>query len=328
MTPINPPISRSEAAAIIDHAFAGDRQLLAIVPLGGGQVNSTGMVILDDSQRLILRIAPDAEAVNAAPGWLSPHGLRREAAVITSAGMELTALLPQTVAHGFDGEIISRDWVLQEVMPGVPLETLLPTLDDDSAATIWQETGAFMRALHDRGRPPFGPLTDGPRPDTWLGLVRSDLAGLKDDFARFDLPIDILDRLGQGVERHASLLESVPAALIHSDLNPAHIFVTDNEDDGSLCLGGVIDLEYGRVADPLSDHLLAAAIVEGPSAESAAAIRSGYGNPDLGAGIEVRIQLASALSAAWDATLRAFQGNDVEQTLDTMERHVVAMERF
>lgn len=326
MAIINPPITRNEATAIVEHAFGAERNLLGIVPLGGGQVNSTGMLILDDGQRLILRIAPETSITEAAPGWLSPFGLRREAAVIATAGPDLASLLPQTTAHDFTGSVIPRDWVLQEVMPGVPFESLLLALDDETSAAIWREVGAFMRSLHDRGRPPFGALVDGPRFDTWLELVRSDVAGLRIDFNRFALPGDLMERLEAAIERHAGILELVPPTLIHSDLNPAHIFITDNDEDGSLCLGGIIDLEYGRIADPLSDHLLASAIVTHDTEESSRAILAGYGDEVPGNGVDMRIHLAAALGAAWEATLLAFQQMKTVPALHLLNQHLELLE--
>ncbi len=327
MTTINPPISRSDATAIVHHAFGDDVEFLGIVPLGGGQVNSTGMVILGTGQRLVLRIAPASEVAAEAPGWLSPYGLRREAAVINAAGQNLAPLLPVTVAHDFSGSVIPRDWVLQEVMPGVPLETLIPSLDEETSFQIWHEVGRFMRTLHDCGQPPFGPLSEGKQFDSWLNLVRNDLAGLRNDFQRYDLPPTPLERIQAAIDRHTGILEATPPALIHSDLNPAHLFITDDDEDGSLHVGGVIDLEYGRVADPLSEHLLATALESRASSDTAHAILLGYGLSDVKSGAETRIQLAAALGAAWDATLLAFQQQDPAPALARLEQGLVRMEQ-
>ena len=176
MAPINPPIQRQDATNIVEFAFASDCGLLGVVPLAGGQVNSTGMLILDDGRRLVLRIAPDPIVAEQGPSWLSPFGLRRELAVVAAAP-DLAPLLPSTVMHDFDGAVLDRDWVLQEVMPGVPFETLLPSLDDEAASTIWAEVGLFMRTLHDHGRRPFGPLVWGAQFDSWLDLLDHDLLG-------------------------------------------------------------------------------------------------------------------------------------------------------
>lgn len=44
-------------------------------------------------------------------------------------------------------------------------------------------------------------------------------------------------------------------ALIHSDLSRTHVFVAPGP-GGEMRLAGVIDLEFGRFADPLSEHLI------------------------------------------------------------------------
>jgi aminoglycoside phosphotransferase (APT) family kinase protein len=112
MEPINPPIQRQDATNIVDFAIADGCRMLGVVPLPGGQVNSTGMLILDDGRRLVLRIAPDPVVGEQGPSWLTPYGLRRELAVIAAAP-DLAPLLPVTVAHDFEGSVLNRDWVLR-----------------------------------------------------------------------------------------------------------------------------------------------------------------------------------------------------------------------
>ena len=318
MAVINPPIQRKVATEIVEFAFGGECDLLGVVPLPGGQVNSTGMLILDDGRRLVLRIAPDPARADEGPSWLSPFGLRRELAVVAAAP-DLAPLLPTTVMHDFHGVVVNRDWVLQEVMPGVPLDSLLPSLDDETAATIWAEVGRFMRRLHDYGEQPFGPLVWGAQFDSWPDLLAHDLQGLQADAERYGLPREPFRRLGGAIERQAGMMAGVAPALIHSDLNPGHIFVTDDDEDGTLHLGGVIDLEYGRMADPLSEHLLASALTDTTGSLALRSIVAAYGKRDLNQAETVRIGIASALGAAWDATLVAFQQGDSSPAMDRLD---------
>src|SRR5690606_28231701 len=89
--------------------IAGPEQ---VVPMPGGTINTTFRIAQGKESPLYLRIAPDDDEVEAGPGWLSAHGLRREAAAI---GMldAISELLPRTVHADWSRELINRDWVLQ-----------------------------------------------------------------------------------------------------------------------------------------------------------------------------------------------------------------------
>src|SRR5690606_23234836 len=105
--------------------------------------------------------------------------------------------------------------------------------------TIWAELGTFTRQMHDHTSPTFGALGEDGY-ERWSQLLAWDATGLLDDASRFSLPVEPFERLARLIEDQASTLDDVgPPALIHSDLLPPHVFVSD-DDDGSLHLSGVI----------------------------------------------------------------------------------------
>jgi hypothetical protein len=317
---INPPVCHADTVEVVRQAFDGARNLVAAVPMPGGQINATSLLILDGGERAILRAAPTDADASAGPSWLSPHGLRREAAAI-AAMPDLAHLLPVTIAHQFDDTFLGRDWVLQQVMLGVPLSTVDTTLEPETRESIWTEVGAFTRRMHDHTTPTFGPPGEAGY-QRWTGLLASDAAGLIEDAHRFNLPIAPFEHLARLIDTHASMLDDVgPPALIHSDLLPPHIFVTD-DDDGSLHLAGVIDLEFARFADRAQEHLLPEFGVGYVPEEMRDAFNAGYGvngQIEERPGQAFRHAVYRALDLGWNASLVAYQQGGTSGLISQLE---------
>ncbi len=322
MTSINPPVCHADTVEVIRQAFGGSRGLMASVPMPGGQINATSLTILENGDRLILRAAPSEADASAGPSWLSSRGLRRELAAI-AALPDLAHLLPVTVAHDFEDNFLGRDWVLQQVMPGVPLSTVDATLEPDTRETIWTELGAFTRQMHDHTSATFGPLGEDGY-ERWSGMLAWDAAGLLDDANRFSLPVAPFQRLARMIADQSGTLDDVGRpALIHSDLLPPHVFVSDDDDDdGALHLAGVIDLEFARYADRASEHLLPSFALGYVPEELHGAFNSGYataGPIEPRPGGAFRRALYLALDHGWNASLVAFQGGDTASLIDQLE---------
>ena len=320
------PVSERELRAIVDHAFGRQATPVTWIPLGGGQINDTRLLTLADGHRYVLRVAPSEVVALAGPSWFTPYGLRREGAVIAAAP-DLVELLPVTLAHDFGHEVIDRDWVIQRVMPGVPLATIDDRLAPAARSTIWTELGRFARQMHGHSSDRFGPPTWGPSFPRWSELVAWDAAGMVDDAKRFGLPVATFERLASLVDRLAPLLDEVTTpSLIHSDLWKPHVFV-DRDADGPYRLSGVIDLEFGRFADHLSEHLPPTFDWGNVPDTVQPAFTAGYGpfTPQPGDAIRNRIYLAVGLS--WAATLAAYQGKPHDRLMADLDRAVSVIEQ-
>lgn len=324
---------RHEPAAITHHdvnrilrfVFGKRNEAIPFEPMRGGSINSVFRVDAGESESYVLRIAPSTEVAARGPGWLSPFGLRREFAVVEAASA-LRGFLPVTLAHDFDGEVIDRDWVMQEVMPGVPLATIDDDLRPESRAAIWTELGGFARQLHGISADRFGSPAWGPAFARWSDQMRWDAASLIDDAAKFGYPAAPFDRLATAVERMAPLLDEVTTpALIHSDLSRTHVFV-EAGNDGALRLAGVIDLEFGRFADPLSEHLITGFAWGNAPVEMRPAFMRGYGKGELSPEEDIRVGLYVAMSLAWFVPLLAFQGQPYDVVMVEFDRALRAVE--
>lgn len=304
----NQPVkaTSAEIEAIVRQALGSHADLERAEPLSGGQINDVRMIALSTGERNILRIAPSDATAERGPSWFTAYGLRREAAVIAAAE-PLGEFLPVTIAHDFDRTVIDRDWVVQEVMPGLPLLELDATLDDEARACVWEQVGGFAQRLHSIQGSRFGPLAWGPSFEKWSDLVASDAAGLVRDAERFGLPDSVFEQLANLSTQLAPVLDKVTTPrLIHSDLWKQHIFVKHSV-DGQVRLGGVIDLEFGRFADPLSEHLPPTFDWGNVPKPMRAPFLQGYGEYVPAPGDEVRTRIYLAIGLSWVATLMAYQ---------------------
>jgi aminoglycoside phosphotransferase (APT) family kinase protein len=267
-------------------------------PIAAGTVNRTVRIELEDSREFILRIAPSPAEAAAGPSWLTANGLRREQSAIDLLGA-IGHLLPVTVAHDFTRGSIGCDWVIQEIIPGVPLSSVESSLTSSARIDLWRQLGEVTSRIHDVTEPWFGPPSEGPRFPTWSDLILDDIAGFADDARRWNLATDSFDALADLVESARGHLNAVPPVLIHSDLSLDHVFVEQIRDDWRIT--GLIDLEFARFADPLSEGLLLDVLQR--EDEEARAYLEGYGGrPDSS---PVRLEIATRLISAWAETDRA-----------------------
>jgi aminoglycoside phosphotransferase (APT) family kinase protein len=225
-----------------------------IEPVPGGTINTTFRILQGKEAPLYLRIAPGDTEVEAGPAWMTPHGLRREVAAI---GMlePLAALLPRTVHADWSRQVIDRDWVLQTRVPGTPWSDLAPDLTPAENMDLWRQLGTITSTIHAIVGAEFGPPEEGCGHDSWAGQVRWDVTGLLVDAQRFGVDPDSFERLTALVNESVSVLDRITEPrLIHSDLHPRHVFV-GRDSGGGMEVSGLIDLEFARFADPLSESI-------------------------------------------------------------------------
>lgn len=301
-------VTGPQVRRILEHAFGGLDAVVSATSLKGGSINATFQVDLRDRASVILRVAPSDSIAAAGPSWLTPWGLRRELAVIALATPALDPLLPKTIAADFDRIVIDRDWVLQERMPGVPLATVDTDLPPDERTALWTELGQLTRRLHTTPGERFGPPVAGPRFDRLSDLLRNDADGLLDDAERFNLPPVPFRRLRDRIDERADLFDDNSGPrLIHSDLARSHVFVA-RDGTGPYRVCGVIDLEFGRFADPQFERMITSFQWGNAPMEMKDAFFAGYGRHFDTPMDRQRLHVYVALALAWSATILAFQG--------------------
>lgn len=308
----DPALTRGQLEAIVRRAFGPDATLAEATPVEGGTVNEVWRIAVrgPDAREAILRVAPSPEAAASGPSWLTADGLRRELAAMACLP-SLAPILPRTIRFDGSREIVGRDWIVQSIVPGRPWSEVDAALDDATRLALWRQMGAICRAIHEGRGSAFGPAQE-PTCPTWSELLRHDARGLLDDAERFGIERGTFGRLLAAVEAEREVLDRVVApALIHSDLGPRHCFV-EPDADGAWRIVGLIDLEFARFADPMSESTIVGFDLLPPDDRLRAAFWRGYGPVSMPPGAERRAALYAAIALGWVATDLARIGREDE----------------
>lgn len=324
---IDPTLTPEQLATITRRAFGADAPLREASPVGGGTVNEVWRIAVSGEPDAILRVAPSPEAAAHGPSWLTPDGLRREQAAIALLP-HLASILPRTICFDPTRHIVARDWVMQTIVPGRPWSEIDVTLDDQGRIGLWRKMGAICRAIHDVHAPAFGPA-HAPSFPTWTSLLEDDAAGLREDARRFGIDPAPFAQLLAAVKVHRGLLDRVEIpALIHSDLGPRHCFI-ERDAGGAWQIVGLIDLEFARFADPLSESMIVDMMTSDhtPDADLCDAFWAGYGPFETPPGAERRAQLYAAIALGWVATdlARLGQLDEISEVLVQLDGRVEAL---
>jgi Ser/Thr protein kinase RdoA (MazF antagonist) len=314
-------LTRDEIVAIGRRAFGASAHVSDIYEVFGGTINSTYLLAVTDTPLCVLRVAPSITVASAGPSWLTATSLRREHA-LTPFLAPVATLLPRTLAADFSHQLIDRDWLIQTIVPGTAWTALESRLTTAERADLWRQLGGLAASLHAVVGDDFGP-PERPRRH-WSDVVSEDLAGMLHDWFRFDLPNRAgIIAMAEAVARRQAVLEEVRMPhLVHSDLDPRHVFV-DRGPDGALRITGLIDHEYGRFADPASEGLLTLLAHKPP--EGSESFWERYGPAPSGDASRWRSLLYRAIGLGWEVTDSAHRGDDkgTEEALTELESGVL-----
>jgi len=118
-----------------------------------GKFNDTFDVALSDG-RVILRVAPPETAVFC---FYERRMMRQEPAIHAMLLERTSVPVPRILAADFAHDLIDRDFLIMERMPGKPL-TEAPGLSRRQFDRILRRTGAYLREVHDITADRFGYL--------------------------------------------------------------------------------------------------------------------------------------------------------------------------
>ena len=192
------------------------------------------------ADRLADRVEPgqgwDSEATVVEGRWLDRRPRRPEVASHLLAETRLLPRLAPRLGLAVPVPVVLVDEPLRvrhALVPGEPCEPAALTAADGTAV------GAFLRVLHDT---PLADVADTGVPDA--AATRAELleglAGMRDRV----LPLLPPDRRAAGVALLDAFGTPTPVCLVHADLGPEHLLVTEGR------VSGVIDWSDTRTGDP------------------------------------------------------------------------------
>jgi hypothetical protein len=311
-------VDRTQARELVEAAevAGGD---IRITPIAGGTINQAFRLESDDGPPMVLRIAPSDADAAAGPSWLTSHGLLREQEVLRLLA-DLGDVLPRTVHFDDSRTLIDRDWVVQTVVRGQPWNQLRARLDDREQRVLWRELGELTARIHAVEGEEFGPPAGWHGIRMWSEMMRWDATGFAVDADRYELDPEPFRMLCTIIDRAVPVLDRISRPrLIHSDLGLHHVF-TERGQDGLHHVTGLIDFEFGRFADPMSESAFVVHELTPAADEDFVAFCAGYGRPPHGHDDEVRCLIYQMVALGWQATdlVRRGHRDEVRTVLGTL----------
>ncbi|WP_234341833.1 phosphotransferase family protein [Streptomyces sp. NRRL S-646] len=214
--------------------------------LGGGMYNNTYRVEFAGEQPVILRVAPEPSRQSRIEREL----MRNEHAVQPFLA-PIASLLPRILAVDFTHQIISRDWMIQSLLPGVPAPEGFKIRPRSEWGPFFAQLGAITRQLHDVRGPHFGPIT-GPGFSRWSDAVIAVLQHTAADLEDVGLDArDVREAVAIAEKNRPLLDEAAKPRLLTGDLFTINCLVRDG--DGPLTITGVIDFDRATWGLPDAD---------------------------------------------------------------------------
>lgn len=236
--------------ALCRRAFGPAGGLADWTRLTTGRFNTTYRILLMDGRQVVLRLAPPASAfLFAYERWL----LRRECAVHGILA-SVVPQVPRLLFQDFSGELVLRDYVFLEFLPGRLWDEVRHELTGREDEALWQQLGMLVRAIHGVGGRLYGspaPLAGHP---CWSRAVVADIDGLLADIEALGLGDRSVGCFRQGAVSAVPMLDRCgPPRLLHGDLWPKNILV--DRIDGIPVITGLLDAERARWGDPAAEWI-------------------------------------------------------------------------
>jgi hypothetical protein len=289
----------ADLTGVVHEAFGATRTLSSIDRLRGGTKKGVYRLILDDGTTSLAYIWNDDEdywTAGSAAGVADSTGPFAHASgvdLFEAAHRTLSAAgvrVPRMSLLDRSGTVVAGDMAVVEDLRGGSLEAMMGS-DPERAGRVLARLGATVRLMHDAHRDQYGRPNDtvavGAPTVEQLVLGRA-LGHLAEAARRVDRIAAVEQRLAASLhDRCAVLTPRTRFSLIHGELGPDHVYVTDDDEPVLIDIEGTfffdaewehafLELRFGddyhHLADPgldqdrlhfyrLAMHL---ALVEGP----------------------------------------------------------------
>lgn len=220
-------------------------EVTAVTPLTAGEFNSAYSVTAN-GRKCVLKIAPQQN--NKHTLTYETDLMRQEVAFYKLIRENTDVRVPEIYCADFSESLIPAHWFVMEKLQGVPLTDA--SLSNAEKARVYEEIGAMLAKLHTVTGKDFGYVQNGLCKN-WYLAVRKMIENLLKDCKAVGKRCRLGERLLSAVERHKTLLETVPCTYVHFDVWEGNVFYQPDKDGGfSLAL---IDTERSLWGDRLGD---------------------------------------------------------------------------
>ncbi len=242
------PVSPAQVKTLLARTLGEDVPVARVVEIGTGTYNNTYRVELVDRDPVVLRVAPAPALQHRG----DHQAMRNEHAAAPLLAV-LGPLVPRTLAVDFSHEVLGRDALVQQLLPGTSASAVVPAWSSTRRASFFRALGAITHTVHSVQGKEFGRVA-GPNWPAWSAATASRLLNYADDLDDLGGDGTEIRRVADAAERHAADLDelSVPR-LLHGDLWLLNILVADDV-DGAVT--GVLDHDAAAWGDPAGDLTL------------------------------------------------------------------------
>lgn len=239
-------VSASTIAAITRRAL--DMEPLKIKEMQGGFFNAVYRIRLSFGE-VVLKIAPDDDIKVMR---YEKNLMAAEADALNKIAEFKFMPVPHVIFYDRNRDIVNSEYLLMELMPGVPFSNVCENLTIEKKSDIFTQAGIYARKINSITSDYFGSLSvPEKRFDSWSKAFCSMIDDLLCDAAdmSLNLPVDP-DHLSRRIKSESKLLDIVKRpSLVHKDLWIGNILVDPDNSE----ITGIIDCERAIFGDALME---------------------------------------------------------------------------
>lgn len=232
-------------AAIVELHFPSER-LVEAYKLSGGFFNTSYQLTLSHSEKVILRIAPDAQYLLPYEHFLM-QAEKWAYAICSQNGLPV----PSVIAVGEGLMPCKRTYMLTRCIPGMSLHKI--SIPSEEKKDCYRDAGRFMHRMHSIRGERFGRLAmqlNHGGFDTWGEAIMNEVTEWKQFVIPLQLlPAEIFDAIDTVFSGQLPLLNRITVPhLVHGDLWSGNILA--NIEDGVCRFKAFIDADHAIFGDP------------------------------------------------------------------------------
>ncbi|MFF4755536.1 phosphotransferase family protein [Streptomyces sp. NPDC002514] len=264
-------LTAEEIRQVCRRAFGQTGSPVSAVELDAGMYNNVYRVTLAGREKpVILRAAPSEDRQFRS----ERHLMRNEYASEPWLAV-IAPLMPQVLAADWSHQVITRDWMIQTYLDGVPAPQHLGTYPRTAWPAFFRQMGAITRSVHAVQGPHFGSVS-GPGHRTWSETVIASLKEIAADLDGAGLDAaDVRKVAAVAVHERAVLDEITEPRLLTGDLWTVNALMDPTAPEPVIT--GVLDFDRCLFGDPAADWTIRMAKAK---TDERTAFWESYGTPD------------------------------------------------